>query len=47
MSMRSGVHVRAECMWTISENKKVFTCVCKEKFLKYTPMSFRFVLIIM
>ena len=37
MNKRSRVDVkneRAECMWTISEEDKVFTCVCKKKFLK-------------
>ena len=35
------------CMWTISEEDKVFTFICKKKFLKYTHMSFCFVLMIM
>ena len=33
MSKRSGVdeeNERAECMWTISEEDKVFTCFCKK-----------------
>ena len=33
MSKWSGVDVeneRAECMWTISEEDNVFTCICKK-----------------
>ena len=50
MSKWSRVNVEnelVEWMWTISEEDKGFTCICKKKFLKYTLMSFRFVLIIM
>ena len=50
MSKRSRVNVeneRAECMWTISEEDKVFTFVCKKNFLKYSHISFSFVLMIM
>ena len=45
MSERSRVDVeneQVECMWTISKEDKVFTFICKKKFLKYTHMSFCF-----
>ena len=50
MSGQSRVDVenkQAECMWTISKEDKVFTSICKKKFLKYIHMSFCFVLMIM
>ena len=50
MSKQSRVNVvteRAECMWTISEEDTVFTCIWKKTFLNYTLMSFCFVLMIM
>ena len=49
MSKWSRVNVEnelVEWMWTISEEDKVFTCVCKT-FLKYTLIYFCFVLMIM
>ena len=45
MSKWSRVDVeneRAECMWTITEEDKVSTFICKKKFLKYTHMCFLF-----
>ena len=50
MSKQSRVDVdneRAECMWTTSEEDNEFTYVCKTFFLKYTLISFCFVLMIM
>ena len=49
-SERSRVYVeneQVECMWTIYEEDKVFTFICKKKFFKYAHMSFCFVLMIM
>ena len=37
---------RVEWMWTISEEDKVFIAFAKKKFLKYTLISFCFVLMI-
>ena len=42
MSKRSRADVeneRAECMWTISEEDKVFTCVCKKNLEIHSYVS--------